>query len=177
MININITINKFKLYSMNKKRITVDIYQNKYINNKILNMNNDECLICYKKMNNNNKIILINNYCNCFITVLLCEKCFISWLIKINKCFVCRKILYDNNNKIKYYNILNRVLLIKVKEKLETVKVNIIMDTVEINRENQVEQNSLKILSNISIFIFICCSIFLMVYTIIPKVFNITIIK
>lgn len=161
---------------MDDKNMIVDIYNKKYKKEKILNENNNECLICYKIMNDNNKIILINNYCNCFFAILLCEECFLNWLLKSNRCFVCRKRLYDDNNKTKYYNILNKLLLVKMKEKLETTRVNIIMDIVEINRNTQFEGDSLKIFRRLSIFLVIFGSLFLLVFTIIPKIFNIKIL-
>ena len=130
---------------MDEKNIIVDIYKNKYKKEKILNENNKECLICYKKMNNNT-IILINNYCNCFFAILLCEKCFLNWLLITNRCFVCREILYDVNDNdkdaIKIYNEFGENLGIVLSHIINLIDPQIIN---ELNLSSYFSEKSLAI--------------------------------
>ena len=147
--------------------ITIDIYKNKYEKNNILNENNTECLICYDKINST-IIILINNYCNCFYAALLCEPCFLSWLISYNRCFICRESLQDDDNKIKYYNIINKLLLIKIKEKLEGSSINVIID---INRDSEIDLfKTIKIISKILFILSLSLFAFYMIITMIFKI-------
>ena len=40
----------------------------------------NECSICYRKLNKNDeKIILINNLCKCYIKICICTECLITW--------------------------------------------------------------------------------------------------
>mgnify|MGYP003389531021 CR=1 FL=1 len=127
---------------MEENNIIVDIYHNKYINENVLNENNRECLICFS-----NLLIIINYYCNCFNAVLLCNECFLTWLIRDNKCFICRELLQDNNNKIKYYNIINKRLLLKIKNRIDMTRINMISDSAYINRYEE-EPESLQEIIN-----------------------------
>ena len=69
---------------------------------KILNENTNECMICCNKFEGN--IVQVrNNLCKCFNTVLLCEKCFVTWFLHDNKCFICRKLYLSKNSNNKYY--------------------------------------------------------------------------
>tara|TARA_Y100000590_G_C15605910_1_gene971955 strand:- start:519 stop:971 length:453 start_codon:yes stop_codon:yes gene_type:complete len=89
----------------------------------ILNNNND-CIICLS--NDEPLILMINNFCDCFENVLICEKCFIKWLFKNNKCFVCRKVFINSDgNRFGVYDIQIKEIHVKILIKIEEMYINI----------------------------------------------------
>lgn len=63
------------------------------------NENNNECILCYKELNNNS-LLLVNNFCNCYKLVLICDKCFLKWFNGDCKCFICRKSYKKQNQEL-----------------------------------------------------------------------------
>ena len=55
---------------------------------KYMNENQNQCLIC---LNNEELLIITNEYCKCYINVIICKSCFIKWIINYYNCFICRK--------------------------------------------------------------------------------------
>lgn len=86
------------------------------------NDNQNECMTC---SDNNNLVLVENNFCSCFKYVVFCETCFISWLLKNHKCFICRKKIKDNNNSIfNIIDILDIEIYHKILLKLENIRDN-----------------------------------------------------
>tara|TARA_Y100000389_G_C17383978_1_gene475939 strand:- start:68 stop:598 length:531 start_codon:yes stop_codon:yes gene_type:complete len=122
---------------MNKRIIVEYLNENKHFNNKILNEINEECLICMCKMKKN-KIMITNNYCKCFNSVILCELCFIKWFKMNNRCLVCRNLFYNPQiqNKLINYKIDNILLKNKLKKKNFNSRI-ININNIE-NQQNEI---------------------------------------
>ena len=89
----------------------------------ILN-NNKNCIICLS--NDEPLILMINNFCDCFENALICEKCFIKWLFKNNKCFVCREVFINiDGNRFSIYDIQIKEIYVKILIKIEEMYINI----------------------------------------------------
>jgi hypothetical protein len=83
-----------------ENKIIVELQQEYLSNNKInkfLNADVNECLICYNNLDRES-IILINNFCECYKYILLCDKCFINWALLNSKCFICH-VKYINGDR------------------------------------------------------------------------------
>tara|TARA_Y100000389_G_C17394428_1_gene481736 strand:- start:140 stop:673 length:534 start_codon:yes stop_codon:yes gene_type:complete len=143
---------------MNNKVIVEYSNEKKYPNIKILNEKNEECLICMCKLKKN-KIMLTNNYCKCFNSVLLCELCFIKWFKINNRCFVCRNLFYNPQiqNKLINYKIDNIILKNKLKKKnfgSRIININNIENqineivTEENNNENEEDISNISSINN-----------------------------
>ena len=93
---------------MDNKKIIVDfkkIYKNKIVTSKYLNENINECLICYNILDDEG-LILINNFCECYQIIFICDKCFLRWYNDVNKCFICRsEYSTSDGNKNRIYMI------------------------------------------------------------------------
>jgi hypothetical protein len=111
---------------------------------KILNENTNECMICCNKFERN--IVQIrNNLCKCFNTVLLCEKCFVTWFIHDNKCFICRKLYLSkkSNNKYEMYHFKHLLILLKLKAITNDKKIVITISDDSISIDNSSESSNL----------------------------------
>ena len=101
---------------MDNKKIIVDfkkIYENKIVTSKYLNENINECLICYNILDDEG-LILINNFCECYQIIFICDKCFLHWFNNVNKCFICRnEYSTPDGNKNKIYK-LNPLISLKL---------------------------------------------------------------
>ena len=74
---------------------------------------------------NNNLVLVENNFCSCFKYIVFCETCFISWLLKNHKCVICRKKIKDDNNSIfNIIDILDIEIYHKILLKLENIRDN-----------------------------------------------------
>ncbi len=106
-----------------EKNIVIKEYNISDYDNTFLNNSNDECFICYS---NDNQLILMNNqFCNCFSNVIICEECFIKWLFQNCKCFICRKKFTDqNNNKFNIFRIYINNIFLKILIKIEELYIN-----------------------------------------------------
>ena len=113
------------------KNLKKTIYQSNNTDNYIGIPN--ECSICYKKLNKNDeKIILINNLCKCYIKVCICTECLITWENTNKKqCFICRSkyeqnVYYTDNLKFKQKlrdnNIFIKIINNKQNYKIKTKK-------------------------------------------------------
>ena len=101
----------------------------------VLNKNLTDCIICFNS--ENPLILMINNFCNCFENVLICEKCFIKWLFLNNKCFVCRvKFISEHGNKFEIFDIQIENLYTKILIKMETIFRNIPRDNIVMDRRS-----------------------------------------
>ena len=135
----------------------------KNLNNSIYKFNNtdncigiyNECSICYKKLNKNNeKIILINNLCKCYIKICICTECLIKWEnTNVNECFICR----SKYNKNAYYT--NNYRFKKILRD-NNISIKIINDKSDykVKTKKNINKLSKKIIKN---KIKICCYIFL----------------
>lgn len=111
---------------------------------KILNENTNECMICCNKFEGN--IVQVrNNLCKCFNTVLLCEKCFVTWFLHDNKCFICRKLYLskDSNNKYEMYHFKHLLILLKLKAITNDKKIVITISDDSISIDNSSESSNL----------------------------------
>jgi len=111
---------------------------------KILNENTNECMICCNKFEGN--IVQVrNNLCKCFNTVLLCEKCFVTWFLHDNKCFICRKLYLskDSNNKYEMYHFKHLLILLKLKAITNDKKIIITISDDSISIDNSSESSNL----------------------------------
>lgn len=111
---------------------------------KILNENTNECMICCNKFEGN--IVQVrNNLCKCFNTVLLCEKCFVTWFIHDNKCFICRKLYLSkkSNNKYEMYHFKHLLILLKLKAITNDKKIVITISDDSISIDNSSESSNL----------------------------------
>jgi|TARA_Y100000389_G_scaffold157793_1_gene159025 hypothetical protein len=111
---------------------------------KILNENTNECMICCNKFEGN--IVQVrNNLCKCFNTVLLCEKCFVTWFIHDNKCFICRKLYLskNSNNKYEMYHFKHLLILLKLKAITNDKKIVITISDDSISIDNSSESSNL----------------------------------
>ena len=106
-----------------EKKVIVKEYNISNYNNTFLNSTHNECFICYS---NDNKLILMNNrFCNCYDNVIICEECFIKWLFKNCKCFICRKkFVDDNNNRFNIFRVLINDVYLKILIKMEERHIN-----------------------------------------------------
>lgn len=112
---------------MNERNIIVELKHTYLQYNNIphfFNESDNECLICYDKLNFNG-LILINNFCECYKVVFLCDRCFMKWFINDNRCFICH-IKYQNSNGIKkaVYKINNALIRRKLNSYLNEKKIN-----------------------------------------------------
>lgn len=93
--------------------------KNKYLKdnkiNNFLNSLENECLICYCKLDETS-VILINNFCGCYRNCFLCQKCFTKWFLNNCRCFICHK---------KYRNIEEDIFQINVPLLKHEIKSNI----------------------------------------------------
>ena len=125
-----------------RKNIIIDL-KKKYLKfNKINNFFNEnihDCLICYNKLNDNG-LILVNNFCNCYKNLFICDKCFINWYITDNRCFVCHIKFIDIISKKPVYIIKIPIVKEKLLFRLDNVR------TPDINRYNIYNQYSSNIL-------------------------------
>lgn len=124
-----------------EKKVIVKEYNISNYNNTFLNSTHNECFICYS---NDNKLILMNNqFCNCFDNVIICEECFIKWLFKNCKCFICRKkFVDDNNNKFNIFRVLINDVYLKILIKMEERHINQFPnDNIHIDRTTRSYQN------------------------------------
>ena len=111
---------------------------------KILNENTNECMICCNKFEGN--IVQVrNNLCKCFNTVLLCEKCFVTWFLHDNKCFICRKLYLskNSNNKYEMYHFKHLLILLKLKAITNDKKIVITISDDSISIDNSSESSNL----------------------------------
>lgn len=111
---------------------------------KILNENTNECMICCNKFEGN--IVQVrNNLCKCFNIVLLCEKCFVTWFIHDNKCFICRKLYLskNSNNKYEMYHFKHLLILLKLKAITNDKKIVITISDDSISIDNSSESSNL----------------------------------
>lgn len=98
-----------------KKNIILKYVININNNYNYLNDNSDECLICFCKFKNNNIVLIQNNLCKCFFYTLLCEKCFLEWFLKNNKCFICRNSFCpDKDDIFKLFEFYSYFLFLKI---------------------------------------------------------------
>ena len=124
-----------------EKKVIVKEYNISNYNNTFLNSTHNECFICYS---NDNKLILMNNqFCNCFDNVIICEECFIKWLFKNCKCFICRKkFVDDNNNRFNIFRVLINDVYLKILIKMEERHINQFPnDNIHIDRTTRSYQN------------------------------------
>ena len=98
-----------------RKNIIID-FKHRYLKvnkiNNYFNENTHECLICYNKLNDNG-LILVNNFCNCYKNLFICDKCFINWYITDNRCFICHIKFIDITERNPVYII--KIPMIKAK--------------------------------------------------------------
>ena len=99
-------------------------YKNEDINNEeCFNNDQNECMTC---SDNENLVLMENNYCSCFKYIVFCETCFISWLLKHHKCIICRKKIEDVNRSIfDIFDILDIEIYHKILLKLENIRHNL----------------------------------------------------
>ena len=124
-----------------EKKVIVKEYSTSNYDNTFLNNTDDECFICYS---NENELILMNNqFCNCFNNVIICEKCFIKWLFHNCKCFICRKKFVDNNNnRFNIFRVYINDIYLKILIKMEERHVNQIPnDNIHIDRTTRSYHN------------------------------------
>ena len=116
-------------------------YKNEEINdNECFNNNQNECMTC---SDNDNLVLMENNFCPCFKYVVFCESCFISWLLKHHKCIICRKKFEDENRSIfDIFDILNIEIYQKILFKLENMRST--MSSV-----SRLQQNNRHIIRNL----------------------------
>lgn len=182
---------------MIERNIIID-FKTKYLeNNKIihyLNNTDKECLICFNKLDSN-ALILINNFCECYQIVFLCDKCFLFWYNNDNKCFICHS-KYITSNGIKktifkfnptIYNNLKNHFLLQPNDNLfinrHTTRLpitrldippdNIDNEYVEDNISTQ-PNNSTSRYNNDRIYLFILCCFSISLYFGITYVYKIT---
>ena len=116
---------------MNK--ITVKYKNNNEINN-CINYDENQCIICSDE---ENLVILENNFCKCFKHVVFCEECFLNWLFNNCKCLICRNKFQDENlNKFSIFNIIDNNIHYNILLKLEARFINIPNDNRVITRNN-----------------------------------------
>ena len=145
-----------------------------------INVLNDykNCIICCSTTEP--LILMINNFCECFQNVFICEKCFIKWLFKNNKCFICRvKFTNEDNYRFYIYDIQITELFIKILVKIEQLYINIPNNSEDSNTighytssifsfyYNIITKNNLKL---IIFFIFVFFSIFCISQFILKKI-------
>ena len=117
-------------------------YKNEDINeDECFNSNQNECMAC---IDNNNLILINNNFCSCFKYIVFCERCFISWLLNNPKCIICREKFQDENSSIfDIFDILNIKIYKKILLKLEDFGNNHLSSSrLPHNQNNQNSQNS-----------------------------------
>ena len=112
-------------------------YKNEDVNNnECYNHIQNECMIC---SDNNNLILLENNFCCCFKYGVFCETCFISWLLNNHKCIICRKNIQGENESIfDIIHVLNIEIYHKILLKLENIYNNELTNVSGIPRDNRV---------------------------------------
>ena len=157
-----------------EKKIIIKEYIPNY-NKCFLNNSSNECYICYT--NDNELILMNNNFCECFDYVIICEECFIKWFFKNCKCFICRnKFIDNNNNKLNVFSIHINNIYVKILIKMEEMHINILpTDNIHINRttrNNIIINRFYKQLLNVLFYLLVFLTTFSVVYLSINKQLN-----
>lgn len=140
---------------MDNRKVIVS-YKKGEIDN-YMNENQNQCLICF---DNQDLIIIKNEYCKCYVNMVICKSCFIKWIINYYNCFICRKkFITDEKYRFSLFNIVDIDIYRSIINKLERLYISIPIDDRVIERTNISVRNNNDIISSLLNYIILSSSI------------------